>query len=223
MTQAEIRDLVAKYLDEDRASAQRYVSDTVIDLGIQYSARIYAFLTLAIEKSGNLTVAAGSTFASVLSTFPLWIAPLRITQNSAHIQRDTLMSFRARKNAWRNATGIPERYAQIGASAIAFHPPPVSSAVATFSVRYAAFPANTDEIVPEDHQAIADGAAAIVAGLFLGGQTTAGADERLSRYMEAIKLRAEHVRQRSSQNRFDTLPTPVSKEALKNLLENVTK
>ncbi len=224
MTQAQIRDLVAGYLDEDRAAPQRYNSDTIINLSIQYAARIYSFLTLAIESTGTLTLTlpTNRTFVSVINAFPLWICPLRITQNNAHISRDTLMSFRARKNAWRNDTGIPQRYAQVGAHGLAFHPPPVSGAVAVFQVRYAAFASTVADIMAEDHQGLADGAAAIAAGLFLGGQYTPGADERLKRFLDCISMRAKHVRERSQLNRYDTLPAEISKEAAKALLKAVT-
>lgn len=224
MTRSEIRSKTLKFVDEDPAQTFRYISDTDANNAIAMALRIFCFLTLCSEATGNLTIQPGESHTLILSTLPNFILPLRVTIDGVLIYRSSLERIEALASGWRNDPAPPERYAMIGANAIAIQP--IQSSITTATVNYARFApvlANDNDVpdIPnEDHDFIAEGAAAIVAGTKLGGQGDASARQRLESFFTGIKRRAGSVRERNKMNRYEALPAEVSKELLKKLLES---
>jgi hypothetical protein len=105
--------------------------------------------------------------------------------------------------------------------------PPPSTDYNEVSLYFAAFaPAlSTGTDVPaipsEDHERLAAGAAALIRQVIFGGQHGEEARQDIEDYWQGIQRRAEHVRKRSTQARFDTLPHGITQKELEQFLKAI--
>jgi hypothetical protein len=229
MTLAQMRELVLRYVDEDVTQPARWISNTDANNALTMALRIYCFLTLASEAKTSVTINASNfDHATILSSVPDMIIPLRITQDGVQISRSQYPRFRARSDSWRRMPDLPQRYAMISGNAIAIDPPPVSSNYTQFELTYAKFcplpsDGNEPQVPAEDHDGIAAGAAAIVAGLKIGGQDQTMAQARLSEFFDCIARRIDWVQHRTRTNRYDVAPAPVAKALVQRLMASITE
>lgn len=223
MTQAEMIDVVAKKLDEDRSATSRYFTDAQILHGLNLSTSFFAFLTLCFERSATLTFAANEPSLELLSTVPDFIAPLRLSQDGRRLTQQGIHQIAAKDNAWLIYPDIPKVYCLIASNLIAVAPPPASATVAAVVVAYAAFPgANEFTAIPaEDHDALTCGAASILRQLVIGGQFSEQAKGDFETFLVGIQRRAAAVSSRSKLNKYDTMPAGIAAEALKELLSKI--
>jgi hypothetical protein len=142
------------------------------------------------------------------------IAILRIAQASARVERVSLGSLAARDAKWYTAQeNAVEAYAPLSASKFAIYPRPFfGSSLNVTTARYPALmgEGSTPEIPDEHHQALADGAASILAGIKEGGQEQTKAKQWLAAYVKAVADIADAVRNRSRRYRYDVEPPPLA-------------
>jgi hypothetical protein len=121
--------------------------------------RFWALITLSIERTASWTV--GATFTHMLTPFPDWIAPLRLTTaGGAKIRPARLSELWSLDTQWPAAStpGPPARYALLGSDLAAVYPTPASPVNVT--AQYAGAPValvnagDVPEIQPEYHPAL---------------------------------------------------------------------
>ncbi len=220
---AEVLSLVAKKVDEDTTATHRYIADSTFTRAINRAQAIFAFLTLCYEKSSVLTFTPNEPSLEFIADIPDFIAPLKLSQGGRMLNQQSLQQIAARNNQWTGFPDMPKYYCLVASNLLAIAPPPSSVTVAQVAIVYAAMPLDgaLDLIPSEDHDAIAQGSAAIIRQLILGGQFGPGAEEDLDGYWMAIKRRTDYVMNRNKTARYDTMPAGVTKEGLKALLEKI--
>lgn len=104
------------------------------------------------HTQGNLSLTAGTAVYAIHGTFADFVLPLRITISNTPLLRTSLATLVRSRYAWQQSTDTPTAYAMIGATHLAFWPPP--NAASTAVVTYLRFP-TTSQAVPA-HQPVID-------------------------------------------------------------------
>jgi hypothetical protein len=175
MTLGEFRTEVSTRLGDP--AGVRYSSSTVAD-AINAGQELFALLTLAIERTGELPLEQGKNFYLLLDFFADFLVPLRVQLDSltnaglwdgplwdeqlwdealaaqaatrTRLRPAALAHLDARNQSWQNATGTPDRYNVLGFELLALsHQPTAANKRLRFT--YAASPIRllSDSDVPE--------------------------------------------------------------------------
>jgi hypothetical protein len=119
-----------------------YAPDRVLR-AINVAQNLWCLLTLCVEKTVTLNLAATTTWYSILNDFALtdYLLPLRVLYNGARIKPATLNQLSCYGN-WRTAPGVPRYYFQQGLDLFALYPQPRASDPLTGALQltYAAVP-----------------------------------------------------------------------------------
>ena len=175
---------------------------------INEGQELAALLSLCLETTASLTLAAGAPFGTLLTRLPDYICPLRLSVAGARLRPGTLAEFDGDNDYWQATLGTPERYSTLGFDLYAITPQPTTDTAA--QLIYARSPkvmleADTPEIPEQYHQSLVyygkyrvrlkEGAQGLVRGV---------AD--LNVFLDAITQLGDWVRARSRAARYDTLP-----------------
>jgi len=227
MTLGTIKTEVARRMDD--TANTRYSADRIVSV-VNQGQRIFAFLTLAIERSVNLALAANTVWYSVLGTAADWIAPLRVENSSSQrVRPATIAQLDALNPLWRAATAAagPTRYGLTGTDLLFVHPAP-SGAGVTLPLKYAAMPAalSIDAHVPEIraqyHKSLCD-YAVFALKLPEGGQELPEALENWRRFQEAVVTENQFCRDRAQQARYDTIPPELEPIDVRKLIQEAQR
>lgn len=230
MTAGELRGRVESRLDEDTSGGGRFYTAEEILGALNEAQRLYALLTLCLERTESMELSAGVTWYSMLAVFPRWIAPLRVRvagPGGGKVNPATLHNLDALDAEWQKATGTPQRYAHIGFDLMAIWPHPSGSGV-SLDVTFAACPVEmlsdgyTPEIPEEDHPALIEYAIPRLRAKE-GGQEFAKSLPHLDRFMEAARKRGEYVRARAKAQRYDAMPFELERFDRSQLVEMAMK
>jgi hypothetical protein len=210
MTAAALIDATLIRLDQPVAGDGFYTRPETT-AALNTAQRLFCFLTLCLEGTESVSIGTGN---------PVYahggIAILRITAGGLRLDRVDVGRLAARSAAWwQTQDQSPSEYAPLSATLFAIAPRPFAAMpLAVTAARYPAVladsGASSPEIPEEHHQALADGAAAILSGIKEGGQEQAKSQRWLSTYCEAMVDVAEAVRGRSRQYRYDVQPPPLA-------------
>jgi hypothetical protein len=175
------------------------------------ASRLFCLLTLGLEVQAPWAVPANTTFFHMLSTFPDWIVPLRITTPAgAKVRPARLDELAALDSQWPASPGAPYRYASLGADLLALYGQPAAIGT-TLNVVYARCPltlaADTDipETPAEYHPAYV-GYAIYRCRQVEGGSEFQKALPLLDEFLTAAAQYAGYVRARNAGSGYDKSP-----------------
>jgi len=175
---------------------------------INEGQELAALLSLCLETTTPLTLAAGAPFGTLISRLPDYICPLRLSVSGARLRPGTLAEFDGDNDAWQATPGVPARYSTLGWNLYAVTPQPVSTTIA--ELIYARSPrvmveADTPEIPEQYHQSL------VYYGKYRvrlkeGAQGLARGVSDFNVFLDAMTQLGDWVRARSRAARYDTLP-----------------
>lgn len=227
MTAAEIFGRVAKLVDDTIASGTPALDNIYWTAQEQYCAlneaeAMFALMTLCLESSGTLPLAAARCFYGVRGYLPGFLLPLRISVGGAKLQPARLTDLDARYFAWPDTPGTPAKYMQLGLNLLAIVPQPAGTSSA--AVIFAREPvvittaSQTPEIPPEYHLALVKYSAYYLLQK-RGGQYLKLAVTLWKQFLADAGQCADYVRQRNRARQYDNEPAefrlPVKKEGAK--------
>lgn len=209
LTLLQLRTLLGERLD-DPSFIYYTINECYHALNI--AQRLFAFLTLCLEKTATFNLTNGQAFYTISDQITNFICPLRVSHvnSSTRLRSDTIHNLDLRKVTWRATSGNPARYAQQGFDLLAITPQP-SSGSHTLSIVYAGMPAemtlasDIPEIPTENHIDLVDGAA-YIARLKEGGQELVNATEWLQRFLDSATRKAKFIRAKSRAQLYDREP-----------------
>jgi len=208
---------------EDPASPTYYTAEEAL-AALNQAQRVFSFLTLCLEKTATLPLAANTSFYNMLATFTDWIAPLRISVNGIRVSRSTYTQLAAGNPSWRAAAGTPVRYAMVGASLLAITPRP-SAGGTNLTVTFARMPAKltggageSPEVPEEVHPALED-YSVVRLRVKEGGSELREALPLLGRFFGVVGRVSKYVRERSQSARYDTAPQEFTDEWKQKVIE----
>jgi hypothetical protein len=208
MTLSDITGRIITRID-DNAGAPVSVTEAEAIAAVNEGEQLFSWLTLCLETTLPITIAANATFGVIRSTFPDFLVPLRIAIAGVRLRPATLGELDAQNDQWQATAGLPTRYAQLGFNFWAITPQPTFSmqAQATYarSPVLLVNPTDTPEIPEQYHPALVaygryrtklkEGAQGLQRGL-----------GEFADFMDAAKEHGDFVRARSRAASFDTLP-----------------
>jgi hypothetical protein len=188
---------------------------------VNWAQRLFVLLTLCLETSDTLTLAAVTTWYSVRTQVSDWLLPLRLEYAGAKLRPARLSELDALDTAWQASPGDPTRYASLGLDLVALYKQP--GAPASLDVMYAKVPARmTGPLdvpeIPEAYHGVLPGAAIALARLREGGQEMTKAQPLLRPFWAAAQEVARYTRQRSLDLRYDRIPPELDRFDLSRLL-----
>lgn len=196
--------LVSQRLNE--AAAPTFYPALEITAALNEADRLFCLMTLALETTANWTVA--STFTHMLTVFPDWIVPLRIsTSTGTKVRPARFADLWALDSGWPTSAGPVTRYVAAGADLIAIH----QKANVTLPVTYARAPvtmvadADTPETPPEYHPTYVSYAIYRLRQVE-GGEPFKAALPLLAEFLDAAAEYAAFMRARNVGSGYDTLP-----------------
>ncbi len=211
MTFAELKAEALRRAGENPA-LPRFYTVAEAAAAINAAQNVFAFLTLCLEDTADLTVPAGAVLTPISTTAPRWIAPLRLELDAQKLQPGNLAQFRSLNPAWLDSSqrDTPQRYAMIGWDNLVAFPSPAIDTILTS--RFATAPVRlvTDgqepEIPAEDHPALVDFALLRMTAKE-GAEPMTAALSGLRSFLEVAKRRMSIVKARSIQLSYDTKPS----------------
>lgn len=217
MTLAEIRTQV-----QDILGPGAFYSTAEINSMINRLYRIYAGLTLAIERQGSIVISPAVNSFSPCLNFPGHVVPYRLAIAGRRVRKASLAALEAMAADWFIKQGNDvTHYAVAGGNRIFLYPSPYVSKTLDFS--YAAlgsdlFDASVPEIPVHHHISLAHGAAGVLRLAKEGGQEGEKARPYLKSFLEAVSSQAAEMRKRAQIQGWDTMPLPVDMKSLKTIL-----
>lgn len=192
----------------DDTSGTHYTTAEVTD-AINKGNRLMCFLTLCVERTGNLTVSANTPFVLPRTTFTDWLMPLRIAipASGKKIKPSRFHELNLLNNLWMTANGEPQNYFSLGQNFLGFTPT-VSSGSTVLSVTYAAVPSvlssggDVPEAPVEYHGEIAEYAYYHVRQKE-GGAEAASTLPHLQRFLEACQKLGDFTRAKAKAQAYD--------------------
>lgn len=177
--------------------------------------RFFCLLTLALETTLPWTVAASSTWTHMLSVFPDWICPLRLsTTFGAKIRPSRLADLGAMDSGWLNsplnAPNIPSRYTSLGADLVGVYGQPTYAGL-VLNWTYArapvalVLPADVPEIPAEYHARLVEYGIYRLRQLE-SGQELQKALQCFNGFLDGAQHYAAYVRSRNLSSRYDKVP-----------------
>lgn len=203
----------------DEPSTSVYYSAAEIKEALNKAQRLFALLTLCIERTGTITMTGGQTFYTVSTFLSDFLAPLRVTFRalSYRLRPSTIHDLDAYSSSWRSVTAAaPDKYAFLGYDLFAITPQwngaPFSSRF--LDVVYAATPAvmsldaDTPEIPADIHPCLIDYALYYLR-LKEGGQELQKTLPSLGAFLDAAQKYAAFFRARSLSQQYDRQPVDI--------------
>jgi hypothetical protein len=211
MTTATISGLVSQRLNEGAAvGGPQFYPGPEILAAVNEGQRLFALLTLCLERQSALAIPANTTFLHVLPVVADYLAPLRITDASgAKVRPATFGELWSLDAAWPAAIGPPIRYVAAGADLAAFYGR--SGDPVTVQLQYAGSPAllvnggDVPQIPTEYHQEL------INYGIYRvrqveGGEEFAATLPLLDHYLQAAQDYGAFIKARNVGAGYDSLP-----------------
>ena len=177
-----------------------------ITAALNEADRLFTFLTLALEITANWTPA--TTFTHMLTVFPDWIVPLRITTPAGvKVRPARFADLWALDSGWPSSPGPIMRYAAAGADLVAIH----QQTVTLLSVTYARAPVTmvnpTDTPqTPLEYHPLYVSYAIYRLRQVEGGEPLKAALPLLAEFIDAAGEYATFMRARNIGSGYDTLP-----------------
>lgn len=175
---------------------------------INEGEQLFCMLSLCLESTTTLPIAAGTPFAEYRQNLPDFLAPLRLVVNGARLRPATLADLDADNPAWQTTAGVPRRYGMLGFDLMVVTPQPAIPITST--ITYARSAAvlgygDTPEIWEQYQPLLVDfgvywikkkeGGVALQRGIAL-----------FNRFLDGAQEHGDYVRARSRAARYDTLP-----------------
>jgi hypothetical protein len=212
VTLATIQGLVSDRLNESAAmGGPTSYPTTEITAAVNEGLRLFATLTLCIEKTAAWAVTPAQTFQHMMLIFADWLAPLRIsTATGAKVRPARLSELWALDSAWVASPGPPTRYASMGFDLVALYQQPAAGGT-VLTCQYAACPpplVNAGDVpaIPlEYHEQL------VKYGIYRcrqpeGSEPLESVLPLLEEFLAAAQDYAEFVRARNVGAGYDTLP-----------------
>jgi hypothetical protein len=183
---------------------------------------LFALLTLGLETTVSFTTDANAPFWHMLSYFPDWLLPLRVsTPAGQKVRPARLQDLDALDSGWQTSTGpAAVRYAGLGFDFFVLYPATQGISV---NITYAQAPApmvaatDTPPFPEQCHPAFVDYGVQRLR-FREGGQEFAKALPYLRRFMDEAKSYGNYIRSRSLAARYDKLPFEFERADLSKLL-----
>lgn len=196
--------LITQRLNE--AAAPTYYPATETAAALNEADRLFCLSTLALETTASWT--PGATFTHMLSVFPDWIVPLRITNPAGQKVRPCrIRDLWALDSNWTNTFGPITRYAALGMDLVALYAQAGGSLNVTYAKAPAAMvnPADTPATPPEYHPAYVSYAIYRLRQVE-GIEVLRGVLPLLDEFQEAAAEYAAFMRARNIGAGYDALP-----------------
>lgn len=228
MTGLELRDRLLERAGENPAQPGFYTAQQALD-ALNAAQRLFVLLTLCLETTGTLPLAANTSFYHLLPTFADFLLPLRVRvagAGGAKLEPCRLEDMAALDVSWPAAAGTPSKYALLGFDLLAIYKRPGATGT-SLSVTYARCPVtltagSSPEIPEEDHEAL------ILAGVPIlrmaeGGQEFTKTLPLFREFLRIADKRANYVRTRSLAQRYDRVPSEIARYDVSRLLDLAMK
>lgn len=204
-TLGSLRTRLWKMLDD--ADGGQYYSRDFIDHCLNRAQRLFALLSLCIERTVTFNLTNGQAFYLISDQISDFVAPLRISFNGTRLRSDRIHDMDSRDSTWRARPGNPARYATLGFDLLAITPQPVSG-VNTLDFTYSAEPplmVNPTDVptLPGDQQAALLDGAYYFCRLPEGGAELQAATVYLKRFIDQAQKYAAFVRSKSRGPLYD--------------------
>jgi hypothetical protein len=219
MNLATMYGLVSQRLNEGQTGFVSYPKAEII-AAVNEAQRFFCLLTLGLEITQTWTVpgfapGAQNTIFRMLTVFPDWICPLRITTTAgAKVRPARLEDLAALDSQWMMSLGAPKRYASRGVDLVALYPQP--SAATPLAVTYARAPVlvvndgDVPELPDEYHPRLVDyGIYRLRQGE--GAQEFEAALALFGSFLDGATHYGNYVRSRNLGSRYDTVPIELDK------------
>jgi hypothetical protein len=208
-----IRAIVTQRLGE--GSTPTFYPSAEITNAINEAYRFFVLLTLGLEKTSSWNVTAATTFFRMLTVFPDWIVPLRITDaNGKKVRPARLEELSALNESWIASPGNVARYVATGVDLLAVYQQPAGGA--TLSVTYAYCPpllvSDADvPLIPAEYHPVLAKYAIYRLRQGEGLQEFAKTLPLFDDYMAAATKYGNWIRARNLAGRYDKLPLELEK------------
>jgi hypothetical protein len=219
--------LVTQRLNEG-SSGPTYYPTAEITAALNEGLRFFCLLTLGLEITAQWTIpAAGpnvqNTFFRMLTVFPDWIVPLRITTLAgAKIRPARMEDLSCLDPQWITSVGTLGRYVALGADLVAIYQQPKAATVVNVTYAQAPVPlanaADTPATPAEYHPKYVDYAVYRMRQ-GEGAQEFSKALPFFASFMEGAKHYAAYVRSRNLGARYDKVPFELEKYDMSQLLK----
>ena len=220
MILSDMRTQVARRCDEDQNQSNRWYTDAVLNAAINDGLTVYASLTLCVESTFSFNTTQGLPWYDLQQIQPGFLVPLRVWTADGQLQKRSLVGFASKQNAWRNWNNPAESYCLIGANLMGLYPPPdgVNTINCTAAVlpTTLSFDAASPNIPTDDHQALVEFAIWFVRIAREGFWE----QKAIARFFDIVSRRITLVRERAKAERFLFMPPELSKDKMKQLLED---
>jgi hypothetical protein len=214
VTASEISDRILKGIDDDAGVPASVAAGNLggpppeVLAAINEGQELFALLTLCLETTSAITLAASSTFGSFRQAFPKFLCPLRLMVGSTRVRPRTLAELDAENDAWQATAGTPARYSTLGFNLYAVTPQPVAdtAGVLTFARSPLQLVGDAFPEIPEMyHQSL------VKYGIYRirlkeGGQGLERGLVQLNSFLDDATAHGDFVRARSRAARYDVLP-----------------
>lgn len=207
---SDLQDRVEERLDEDGTSPVYYTTTQIKD-ALNRAQRLFAFLSLCIEKRDQtFSLSAGTTYYDVSATFSDFLLPLRIKAGTSRILPVRQEQLDLRYGAWESTAGTPTHYFMRGFYFFGCYPRPAGAGTSLL-FSYAAEPAtltnagDTPEIPEEYHMSLIDYAVYRLRWQE-GGQELAKVIPLFGRFLDEVEKCAIYTRARAMAQRYDSIP-----------------
>lgn len=192
----------------DEASTPVFWTLDEIKLAINKAQRLFAFLTLCIERTTTFAVSTDAFYS--LATIADYMLPLRVFNAAGgRVYPHKVYELQLENPAWRAVTGSPTKYAQPGYSLLAITPQPAGAQNLTLT--YAASPAllslDADEPeIPEEYHPSLPKFAQVWLRYKEGGQELQKTLPLLGEFLDDAQTFAQFKRARSKAQLYDKQP-----------------
>ncbi len=209
-----LQNRVSQRLDEGLIGATYYTL-AEITARINEGYRFFVLLTLGLETTAVVPLAAATTFYHMLSAYPDWILPLRVYSSAgAKIRPATLAELDSLDSGWTNSPGAPLRYIARGFDLFGIYPQPAAPGTNVI-VTYAQAPAdlvNAGDVplIPPEYQLSLVDYAIYALRQKEGGQEFLKTLPYFDRFLSDAQEYGEYVRTRNLGNRYEATPFELS-------------
>jgi hypothetical protein len=198
-------------------SAAAFYPKAEIVAALNEALRLFSLLTLGLETTKAWNVPAATTFFHMLTYYPDWIVPLRLTDSAgAKVRPSRFGDLTSLDSGWISSPtpAGPYRYVAEGADFVAIYPQPMAIGQ-VINVTYARAPlalvSDTDvpEIPQEYHPRLVEYGVYRVRQVE-GGQEFAKTLPMLGAFLDGAQNYADYVRARNKGSRYDAVPFELS-------------
>ena len=224
MTLAEMRSRVLRRLDEDDTSPV-YYTKAEVEAMINRAHRLFAVLTLAPEKTGQIALSANQYAYDLPTLFPDLLVVLRASIDGKKLRPGNLPSFSSANESWRAARGDPTYYAVAGYRRLFITPAPTGSGL-NMDVTYAYVPAlmtsdSATPSIPEPYHPYLIDLAVPFLRVKEGGDELAGALGYLAAGMDGLASLARRIAEMRRRPFYDQQPVELDRRRLELLIREI--